>query len=265
MISIVTTCMGRLEHFKDVAGTHLDQIDCERIFVDYSCPDRSGDWVEASFPNRYKIVRVSGRRLFNLPAARNIGARSARGDYIAFVDADTRLQRDALCAIRTQLNGNTFAHGDVLPELFGFCIVPRAWYARVGGYDDAFRYYSYDDVDFYDRLEHVGLAVRRIGPPLISTLTHSAELRLKNYGECPDLDLGSRINCCYGQVKLEVIRQQQNFTLTMAQRQAIYSQVEAAVRNSESDVAIQLPTRAVKNMPQLTMERVLRIKLVPKK
>lgn len=265
MISIVTTCMGRLEHFKDVVATHLDQSDCERIFVDYSCPEKSGNWVESSFPGRYKVVRVSGRNLFNLPAARNFGAQAARGEYIAFVDADTRLTKDVLRGIRAQLNSNSFARGDVLPELCGFCLVARSAYSRVGGYDDAFRYYSYDDVDFYERLEHAGLLSRRIGPPLITTIQHTGELRLKNYGGCPDLDTSTRINACYGQVKLEVIRQQNSFTLTMAQRQAIYSQVEAAVRNSESDIAIQLPARVVKYMPQLSMERVLRIKLVPKK
>ena len=58
--SIVTTCMGRLDHLKESLPAMLAQPDSEVIVVDYSCPQGTGDYVAKHFPAA-RVVRVEGR------------------------------------------------------------------------------------------------------------------------------------------------------------------------------------------------------------
>ena len=46
-ICIITTCMGRLAHLRQSLPSFTAQPDTSVVVVDYSCPERSGEWVES--------------------------------------------------------------------------------------------------------------------------------------------------------------------------------------------------------------------------
>lgn len=85
-ISIVTTCMGRLDHLKQTLPDMIHP-DIETIVVDYSCPNQCGEWVNEKFPT-VKVVKVEGEAQYDASKARNVGALAATSDWICMVDAD---------------------------------------------------------------------------------------------------------------------------------------------------------------------------------
>jgi glycosyltransferase involved in cell wall biosynthesis len=98
-ISLITTCKGRLEYLKRSIRTWLD-LDYENygiIVVDYDCPDGAGAYIERnrtallkhSKATTLSVVKVADRPYFNLNDARNRGIRTADGELIFLVDADT--------------------------------------------------------------------------------------------------------------------------------------------------------------------------------
>ncbi len=76
LISVVTTCKGRLEHLRATLPHLMDLPDCEVVVVDYDCPERSGDWVRAEYPSAI-VAKVEASPLFNVSHARNVGAAAA--------------------------------------------------------------------------------------------------------------------------------------------------------------------------------------------
>lgn len=112
-ISVVTACMGRKSHLELTIPNLYTQPD-EYIIVDWSCPQKTGDWIKATYP-RIKVVSVPNQEFFNLAKARNTGADAATSEWLCFIDADTIVSpsfiktlkpylRDGICI--TQRNGN---------------------------------------------------------------------------------------------------------------------------------------------------------------
>lgn len=85
-LSFVTACMGRLEHLKQTLPRRIHP-QCENIIVDWSCPDKCGNWVEDNFPN-VKVVRIPGQKYFHQSKSRNVGFKEATGEFICIADAD---------------------------------------------------------------------------------------------------------------------------------------------------------------------------------
>ena len=73
LLSYITTCKGRLSHLQQTLPRIADQPHVECIVVDYGCPERCGDWVEAHHPN-VMVVRTGPTEGFNASRARNAGA-----------------------------------------------------------------------------------------------------------------------------------------------------------------------------------------------
>jgi hypothetical protein len=48
-VSYITTCMDRLEFLKQSLPMMLAQPASECVVVDYSCPQRCGEWVEREY------------------------------------------------------------------------------------------------------------------------------------------------------------------------------------------------------------------------
>jgi glycosyltransferase involved in cell wall biosynthesis len=65
----------------------------EALLVDDGSPDRSIEICQRFTDSRIRIIRQTNR---GLPGARNTGIRHAKGDYIAFLDADDLWQPDKL-------------------------------------------------------------------------------------------------------------------------------------------------------------------------
>lgn len=194
--SIITTCMGRLDHLKQTLPRLLEQADSEVVVVDYSCPQGTGDYVAEHFP-AVKLVRVEGKKTFSNWAARNAGAAVAEGETLIFCDADTILRPDAMAWIGEHLAPETYGHFDRIGtvqfnttrlrlgynQLRGFHAVPADAFRKFGGYDDVMVGYAAGaDTDLEVRLSMFGFKRMVLDPSLVEQVVeHGNEDRFRNH------------------------------------------------------------------------------------
>ncbi|MCX7350032.1 MAG: galactosyltransferase-related protein [Alphaproteobacteria bacterium] len=177
--SLIVTCKGRLMHLRQTLPLFCQLSDTEVTVVDYGCPDRSGDWVAANF-SQVRVVSVDDDAGFNPSRARNIAARDSAADYLLFVDADIKVQPGAMDDINAVITPDTFATIDATDlgdDLRGTCIVPRAKFEAVGGYDELLKNYGMEDTELYARLLDFGCTVEFIPPTAFASIPHGDDLR----------------------------------------------------------------------------------------
>src|SRR5262245_41343728 len=92
-LCFVTVSMGRLSFLQQTLGRMVNQPDSRTVVVDYSCPDRTGDWVESNYPD-VAVVRMPGHSTFQPAVARNAGARADGTTWLCFIDADVILDEN---------------------------------------------------------------------------------------------------------------------------------------------------------------------------
>lgn len=242
LLTFVTTCRGRLAHLRRSLPTFVAQPDAEVVVVDYDCPERSGEWVELSFP-QVKVVRVSDRPRFELSRARNLGAAAATSPWLCFVDADIELRPDFVARVRPLLEPGCFYQAKPRTiETWGTSISARADFERVGGYDEVLQGWGKDDDDYYARLVLAGGRHAAFPGELLAPISHGDAERVESY-ELKDRWLSESINFVYCRAKhdLELLRRE---PLALALRRRLYEEVRAAVlrgREAEGPLEIRIP------------------------
>lgn len=177
--SLIVTCKGRLMHLRQTLPLFCQLPDTEVILVDYGCPDGSGAWAAANFP-AVKVITVTDDPGFNPSRARNIAAKASGAEYLFFVDADIKLRPSALAAITAVITPNSYATvdaPDLGDDLRGTCVVPRAKFEAVGGYDELLRNYGMEDTELYVRLTDFGLEDAFVPPDGFDVIPHGDDLR----------------------------------------------------------------------------------------
>ena len=196
-IWFITTCMGRLSALEQSLPTLCRQSNSRVVVVDYSCPDRSGDWVEAHYPE-CRVVRVPGEEFFHSSRARNVGFQVVPpgDDWVCFVDADVCLSPSFCAIVRPQLAPGRFAVLPMHPRnkgLTGFILASRGDVAGCGGFDEEYRNYGRQASAMRVTLFAAGLTPIFLGDGLAQHLDHGDEIRSRHYRE-RDLVRSSREN-----------------------------------------------------------------------
>ncbi len=201
-IAFVTTCMGRLAHVK-VASPYLmkdPEIDGKKVFwvfVDYDCPDKSGDWVEEQYKDRVHVVRAQaiekfkeGGSVFNKPVALNSGAIEAimkGADYLCFIDADTIVSDRLLSALQRTVSPDRFlimTPNQEKRDLTGFLCLHKKHWLYLNGYDPQFAGWGAEDLDMRIRLFlRLGLGFDELSPDLAASIPHEDDLRVQHYAD----------------------------------------------------------------------------------
>lgn len=164
-VSIVCACMNRADilninirswlHFKEIA---------EIIIVDWSSEQSLGHL--KNIDERIKIIRVCGEHYFNIAKAYNIAIDHATYPFILKMDVDYMLNPYYnFFAEHPKPDCGNFYAGDwtknpddnTLRYLAGCCYVSRSDIINVGGYNENFEGYGFDDGDLYNRLIRHGL------------------------------------------------------------------------------------------------------------
>ena len=233
--SIITVCKGRLDHLKQSLPRMLEQPDCEVIVVDYSCPEKTGDYVEKHFPAA-RVVRVEGEPGFSNWKARNRGAAAATGNMLLFCDADTILADNAVEVISKAMpptsygyfKRNSTAHFNKsglrlgMNQLRGFQVVPAEAFRRLGGYDEVLvGYAAGGDTDLEERLAWFGAKPISLGDGIIdAVLEHGNEARFTFHSE--PIKLSYAAGMLYRRAKLAVLKIRKR-GLPLADRQNMYA------------------------------------------
>jgi hypothetical protein len=239
----ITTCKGRLAHLQQTLPCAVAQsLPC--VVVDYSCPERSGDWVASAFP-QVKVVRVEGESGFQVARARNAGAAAAATQWLGFFDADILLAPRFAATVGPQLRqGHFYRAMPVTRQVWGQIVCARADFEAVGGYDETYTGWGAEDDDLIQALFHRGRRLAGFDARLLTEITHSNEERTK-FHSLQDISLQHRINYTFMNVKFDMMRLL-NRMITPEERKTVYDKIKqtliAAQRNgSNAPVVIEVP------------------------
>jgi len=182
-IKFVTTCKGRLAHIQETIPLLLAQAQHDIILVDYSCPQKTAEWVEKIYP-QVDLVRVKSDG-FNVSDARNQGANNVTSDFICFIDADVKVQPGFVGWLNENLNPYCFYTVEKNPngpnELWGTTIVPTNAYKLIQGYDKFFSGWGGEDDDFYYRLKISGFPRLEMPAKFFEIIKHDDYQRVEFY------------------------------------------------------------------------------------
>lgn len=249
LLSIVVTCKGRLAHLRQSLPRMTAQADCECVVVDYDCPDGTAAWVRASHP-RVRLVEVAAEPRFNAARARNLGAKAATAEWLAFVDADVLLETGFAPTLGGLLRrGQFFRPQPVTRETMGCVVCHRGDFHAVGGYDEVLEDYGGDDVDLYQRLLRFGSVATPFDAALMRSMPHDDNLRTA-FQSIADVDLARLVNSAYNHIKYDLMRESDLLVLPRETRAAVYAEVRRAVLDPRRDeggtaqITVALPERA---------------------
>ena len=151
----------------------------EVIVVDYDCPDGTGGWVADNHPSAV-VVRVEGDKGFCAARARNAGAAQARGEWLAFVDADNVVHPEWLGWVGQRLTSRSYfiIENDMAKrDAAGALVCRKTDFALSGQYDEAIRGWGAEDTDLRVRLGSIGLDVVEFPFDHMQPIPHSDATR----------------------------------------------------------------------------------------
>jgi glycosyltransferase involved in cell wall biosynthesis len=205
-LCFVTTCMGRLPLLRQTLGRLAEQPDCSCVVVDHSCPQGAGDWVSRAHPE-VTVVRVEGRRKFNVCVARNAAVPAVDAPWVCFIDCDILVETDFARRVLPRLEPGAFYRPWPLdePGLYGTCVVRLEDFDRLGGYDEVMEGWSEEDRDLYDCLQVLGVRQEVFPSSLVTHLPHDDWLRTAHY-DVKDRRVSRTVNQLYRYIKLDLMR-----------------------------------------------------------
>lgn len=195
-ISFCTTCMNRLPHLKKTLIKNM--IDnqsypkVEFIILDYNSSDGLAQFIAHHFSDfcltgRLKFYRTDYPKKFNWSHSRNLAFKLATGDIVCNIDADNYTGTDFAAyvnnAFKTQTSTflSTIGSTHVPKDALGRICMMKEDFMKVGGYDERFEYYGFEDYDIDNRLQLLGLRKQVINSPNFhQIIPHSDNDRMKN-------------------------------------------------------------------------------------
>jgi glycosyltransferase involved in cell wall biosynthesis len=184
-ITFVMTCMGRLAHLQKSLPRLVEQRAGSIVIVDYSCPQNTAAWVESTYEedSHVVVVRVEGEKTFSPSRARNRGAAAVETPWIFFLDADILLDGKVWFDLLAHgLNAACSWRGLPYKEgLSGGLLVSRAAFDLVGGYDERYQGWGFEDEDICQALAAAGILLQTFPDGLLEALQHDDRLRTQYY------------------------------------------------------------------------------------
>lgn len=251
LVSIVTTCKGRLHHLRRSLPNFLAQPDTEVIVVDYDCPDDTAGVCAREFP-AVRVVKVENAPRFNWARARNLGAAAARGTWIAFFDADIVMAPDFVRRLGVALDvrgtfHRFFPNSIATQSACGSCVVRLADYLAIDRYDEVMQGYGGEDQDLYFRLELSGAKAQRMEFDMLEEIIQHHDRDRVRFGVYATVLRHQQANDVYYLVKHSLMRHVGIDGLPEPQRHTLYALVrdvvEDASRSPESPIhfTVELP------------------------
>ena len=244
ILTFTLTCMGRLEHLKQTLPRMLAQPNCEVVVVDYSCPDRSGDWIGEHFHDQpVRVVSLPGRTHFDRSEAKNAAILSARTEWVCVIDADIVVATEFSKEILPRLIPNHFLRRlSTMRGVGGTFVAQRDALIGVGLHDPVYQDWGEEDVDLFDALRFAGYQMGTFPEEMISHLEHDNDLRTQ-FHETQDRRISHLTNRMYRAAKWDTARITGEVPSLERRRQmyqSIRNQVSTAVAE-RSSAQISLP------------------------
>ena len=196
-ISLCITCMDRVEHLKKTLRKNIDDNAAyphlEFVLLDYNSQDGLQQWVFKHFKEELKSGRLvyyqtKKPKFFERARAKNIAHLVSTGDIVCNLDADNYTGRDFAFYINSRSQSNQ--------KIIGFCqrsevynstdfgfwgriFMFKKYFIDLGGYDERFVGWGYEDDNLKFRAIRLGLLPDTIPFYFLKAILHDDILREK--------------------------------------------------------------------------------------
>ena len=181
-ISYCTTCMGRLHHLKETLPQNLEAhrgFNVEFVLLDYNSKDGLKEWVQkevsAEIQNgRLAYYRTEEPEHFHRAHAKNVAHRLAKNEIVCNLDADNYADQEFTDYLSHlfQNSPNSITRGYGGDGFFGRVALPRTWFEELGGYDESFQGWGFEDDDLVFRGNARGLKIHDLPSQFAKVILH---------------------------------------------------------------------------------------------
>jgi hypothetical protein len=180
--------MGRLHHLKKTLPQNIldnNTQDTQFVLLDYNSKDDVEKWIKSNcmpFIKSGKLLYAKEKTAayFHMSHAKNIAANLCSGEIICSVDADTYTGP----AMNLTLN-NMFRNDKDMVVRFGnagIIAITKSNFIKLGGYDEEFQGWGYEDDDLIRRGIRMGLSQKAVDSPEFGRrIFHSRYEQIINY------------------------------------------------------------------------------------
>lgn len=188
-----TVVMNRLHHLEQTLSANLASNalpTTKFLILDYNSDDGLQDYIINNFSDELKAGRLEYHRYahakyFSHSHSRNLAVKLTDTEFVCNVDADNFTGKDFDKYLQSQFA----AHPKVLISglsnplnmygAFGRMSTRREDFLTVGGYDESFEGYGFEDYDLVSRLQENGVQKVLIhDPAFLETLSHDNDVRV---------------------------------------------------------------------------------------
>ena len=226
-ITLVIPCKGRAAHVLSSIPI-LESIFENILVVDYNCPENISEQLKNKFP-KIRCIKEENAHDYNAAKARNIGLRKVDTNFVFFKDADIIPSQDFIKNLGEinyyeyfALMGRHRALG-----ANGSILVPTDSALKIEGYDEFFKGYGQEDIDFFERLKMLGLEPAYLPAEPERILSHKVEDREKFHDlSRPEALLRNRV---YGFIKRDLMALSRSITISERYRDYLRKRSDEAV------------------------------------
>lgn len=197
-VSFCITSMNRLRHVKKTLITNIEHNlsypNVEFVLLDYNSSDGLESWVRDKC-GKYlesgvlKYHRTTKPAFFHMAHAKNMAHGLATGDILCSLDADNFTNKNFAFFINFIHEKNPDSVGvsawgnhkkSRLSDFGGRIFLSRENFDKIGGYDENFIGWGYEDLDFKQRAVNLGLKMVSMPVYFLDCIEHRDSLRERN-------------------------------------------------------------------------------------
>lgn len=184
MITLITICHNRIEPLSRTLKSWL-QIDVFSQIVIVTSHDNLLEQLDVVHIPKISVV-CQDLEMFNLSKARNIGAQHAKNKWLFFCDVDIQIFKGFRGYIQSALHEHGYhviqKREQVPLNGFGSVLICESGvFNQLGGFDEHFTSYGFEDDDFIKRLSLSGLRRKEIPWSMLKHLDHPSDFDYKVY------------------------------------------------------------------------------------
>lgn len=218
-ISFLTSCMDRCHHLKKTYLRNIKQnmptpnCQVEFVLLNYNSKDDVSKWVDENLSDckiEFKYIETNKPKYFHMSKTKNILGKHATGDILCWLDADNLSYTgfvEYIYKIFSSESKIAFKVG-YTKQTKGMCgrvVCRKNDFLKINGYDEEMVGWGYEELDFCERLKHIGIKLIELPKSFIGKIEHTDEERFRNYPKTLIENLHTGHVCSEMQIKSNYI------------------------------------------------------------
>jgi len=201
-ISFLTSCMNRTHHLKqtylkNIENSITNKCEVEFVLLNYNSTDDLDDFVKNELRDvnvELKYIKTNKPKYFNMSHAKNTLGKSSSGNLLCWLDADNRTQKGFIEFVLNEFseNENSVLRVEYSSETAGMCgrvVCSKQNFNMVRGYNEKFKGWGYEEIDFCERLKKLRCKLKNIPLKFLGKIEHTEHERMCNYSEHEKLEI----------------------------------------------------------------------------